>query len=168
MPSSELANIHGRGVCGRVTIFGDDVHRAGRAIPGTFFLRIAWAVTWAANDASGGKLAVTAAVLVGIAICLLAHLPDERGLKRSRENKTYSQTALSTNLQVVGLQHLLVPQPSVPPQSHSSPASTIPFPHSFLVMILTSLLEVRHEVLTLRLLNAEHIFPTEQGLKASI
>lgn len=86
MPSSELANIHGRGVCGRVTIFGDDVHRAGRAIPGTFFLRIAWAVTWAANDASGGKLAVTAAVLVGIAICLLAHLPDERGLKRSREN----------------------------------------------------------------------------------
>lgn len=35
-------------------------------------------------------------------------------------------------------------------------------------MILTSLLEVKHEVLTLRLLNAEQMFPTEQGLKASI
>lgn len=81
---------------------------------------------------------------------------------------TYSQTAVLTNLQVVASQHLLFPQPSTPPQSQSSPDSTIPLPHSFSVIILTSLLEVKHVVLTLRLLNAEQIFPTEQGLKVSI
>lgn len=75
----------GRGY--EVTIFGDDVHRAGRAIPGAFFLRIAWAVTWAANNTGSSKLAFTAAVLVGIAIHLLADLPNVRFLeKRSRES----------------------------------------------------------------------------------
>lgn len=150
---------------GGATIFGDNVRRASRAVPGTFFFRIAWTVTCAANNVGSSKLALTAAVLIRIAINLLGYLSNV-GFKKS--GKAYSQTALSTNLQVVGLQHLLVPQPSTPPQSQSSPASTIPFPHSFLVMMLTSLLEVRHEVLTLRLLNAEQMFPTEQGLKASI
>lgn len=40
-----------------------------------------------------------------------------------------SQTALSLNLQVVGSQQALSPQAAVPPQSQSSPLSTIPLPH---------------------------------------
>src|SRR5690606_19231041 len=40
-----------------------------------------------------------------------------------------SQMLFVVNLHVLGSQHGLFPHPSSPPQSHSSPASTMPLPH---------------------------------------
>jgi hypothetical protein len=76
-----------------------------------------------------------------------------------------SQTALVWNLQVVGSQQGLFPQPATPPQSQSSPCSTIPFPHCEPVMVRTFLLDVRQPVLTELRPMAEQIFPMLQGLK---
>jgi len=66
-----------------------------------------------------------------------------------------SQTACDLNLQVVGSQHGLLPHPGTPPQSQSSPASTIPFPHWLPVIVEMSLFAVRQVVLTLFLPIAE-------------
>lgn len=65
-------------------------------------------------------------------------------------------------LQVVGSQQLLPAQPSTPPQSQSSPGSTIPFPHSDLVKTLTFLLVVKQEVSICLFFMAEHIAPIVQ------
>ena len=58
--------------------------------------------------------------------------------------------------------------PSDPPQSQSSPVSTIPFPHLFSVIICTSLLSVKHCLLTLLEKNAPQMLPMVQGLNLSI
>jgi hypothetical protein len=67
------------------------------------------------------------------------------------------------NLQVVGLQQGLFAHPDVPPQSQSSPASTMPFPHWLPVIVETSLFAVRQLVFTLFLPIAEQMLPIEQG-----
>jgi hypothetical protein len=74
-----------------------------------------------------------------------------------------SQTEFAVNWQVVASQHVLPAQPDVPPQSHCSPGSTIPFPHWLPVIVVTSLLAVRQVVLTLFLPIAEQMLPTVQG-----
>jgi hypothetical protein len=74
-----------------------------------------------------------------------------------------SQTDCEVNLQVVGSQQGLLPHPEVPPQSHSSPASTMPFPHWLPVMVVTSLLADKQVVFTLILPIAEQMLPIEQG-----
>jgi len=79
-----------------------------------------------------------------------------------------SQTAFALNLQVVASQHGLFPQPSTPPQSQSSPCSTIPFPHWEPLMVGTFLLDVRQPVFTELRPMAEQIFPILQGLKLVI
>ena len=76
-----------------------------------------------------------------------------------------SQTEFVVYLHVVGSQQLLSPHPSGPPQSHSSPISTIPLPHWEPEMIGTFLLSVRHCVFTAFLPIAEQMLPTEQGEK---
>lgn len=81
---------------------------------------------------------------------------------------TYSHTALSTNLQVLGSQHLLPAHWATPPQSQSSPFSTIPLPHSCSVIIVTPLFEVRQDVSTPRRPIAEQMLPTVHGLKSCI
>lgn len=75
-----------------------------------------------------------------------------------------SQTALFLNLHVVASQHVLLPQFAVPPQSHSSPSSTMPLPHCWPVIVVTPLLSDRHDPLTLLRPRAAQMFPTEQGL----
>lgn len=70
-----------------------------------------------------------------------------------------SQTALFLNLQVVASQQLLSPQPAVPPQSQSSPASTIPLPHWLPVMVTTPRLSVRQVDLILLRPIAEQMLP---------
>lgn len=75
------------------------------------------------------------------------------------------------NLQVVGSQQGSLPHPAVPPQSHSSPASTIPLPHSPAVMRVTFLFEVRQELETVLLAKLEQILPivhSEKRFVASI
>lgn len=78
-----------------------------------------------------------------------------------------SHTAPSLNLQVLASQQLLLPQDSSPPQSQSSPSSTIPFPHWLPVIVVTPRFSDRQELLTLLRPMAEHIFPTVQGEKLS-
>jgi hypothetical protein len=75
-----------------------------------------------------------------------------------------SQTAVALKRQVVGSQHALSPQPSTPPQSQSSPSSTIPFPHCRGVIVMTPLLSEKHSVLTLERRKAEQILPIEHWL----
>lgn len=79
-----------------------------------------------------------------------------------------SQTALFRNRQVRGSQHWLPPQFSSPPQSQSSPVSTIPLPHWLPVMVGTPLLANRQSELTLFRPRAEQMLPIEQGLKLVI
>lgn len=74
-----------------------------------------------------------------------------------------SQTEFGVNLQVVGLQHGLSLHPVSPPQSQSSPASTIPLPHWEPVMRVTPLLSVRQFVRTALRPMAEQMLPMEQG-----
>lgn len=74
-----------------------------------------------------------------------------------------SHTAFCTNLQVVGSQHELLPHPLVPPQSQSSPVSTMPLPHWLPVMVAMSLLAVKHVVLTLLRPMALQMLPTLQA-----
>ena len=77
-----------------------------------------------------------------------------------------SQTAFVLNLQVVGSQQLLPAQFSVPPQSQSSPSSTMPLPHWLPEMVTTPLFAVRQSDLTLFRPRAEQMLPIEQGLKS--
>jgi hypothetical protein len=74
-----------------------------------------------------------------------------------------SQTALSLNLQVDASQQELSLQPSSPPQSQSSPDSTIPLPHWLPLMVTTPLLSDRQEDLMLFLPMAEQMFPMVQS-----
>src|SRR5579859_3656036 len=74
-----------------------------------------------------------------------------------------SHTDPVENLQVVGLQQLFPAQPAVPPQSHSSPSSTMPFPHSPAVIRVTFLFEVRQDCDTSLFAKPEQILPIEQG-----
>lgn len=76
-----------------------------------------------------------------------------------------SQTAPSLNLQVLASQQLSLPQDPSPPQSHSSPSSTIPFPHWLPVIVVTPRFWDRQELLTLLRPMAEQIFPIVQGEK---
>lgn len=75
-----------------------------------------------------------------------------------------SHTAPSLNRHVSPLQHELSSQSS--PQSQSSPASTIPFPHSPGVMVGTSSLLIRQFVRTSPDPMAEQTFPSVQGEKS--
>ncbi|KAI9037566.1 zincin [Aspergillus affinis] len=75
-----------------------------------------------------------------------------------------SQTALSRNRQVVPSQQEFPSQLS--PQSQSSPASTIPLPHSPGVMVGTSSLLIRQFVRTSPDPMAEQTFPKVQGEKS--
>jgi hypothetical protein len=84
---------------------------------------------------------------------------------RQQSSFESSQTALLLNLQVLGSQHLLLPQPADPPQSHCSSPSTIPLPQVWPVMVPTPLLFVRHADLTLLRPRAEHTLPMEQAEK---
>lgn len=77
-----------------------------------------------------------------------------------------SQTALFLNLQVAASQHWFPAQLAVPPQSQSSPASTMPLPHCCPVIVVTPLLLLKQKVLTLFRWKAEQILPMEQGLNA--
>lgn len=98
-------------------------------------------------------------VLARHTVPLLANLQEEV----QHSSLAGSQTALVVNLQVVGLQQGLVPQPCVPPQSQSSPCSTMPLPHCDSAMVLTSRLLVRQLDLTLLRPMAEQMLPTLQG-----
>jgi hypothetical protein len=79
-----------------------------------------------------------------------------------------SHTAPFLNLHVLASQHALVPQLAAPPQSQSSPSSTMPLPHCAPVMSGTPRLELKQKVLTLLRPMAEQMLPTEQGLKEVI
>lgn len=70
-----------------------------------------------------------------------------------------SHTAVLLNLQVVGSQHLLSPHPAVPPQSQSSPLSTMPLPHWLPVVVTTPLLSTRQLDWTLLRPIAEQMLP---------
>jgi hypothetical protein len=70
-----------------------------------------------------------------------------------------SQTEPSVNLQVLASQHLLSPQPSEPPQSQSSPSSTMPLPHCAPAMVTMPLLSERHSELTVLRPSAEQTLP---------
>ena len=70
-----------------------------------------------------------------------------------------SHTAPCLNLHVVGSQHELLPQPWEPPQSQSSPGSTMPLPHWLPVMVVTSLLLVKQLLWTLWRPRAEQMLP---------
>ena len=69
------------------------------------------------------------------------------------------------NLQVVGLQQVFPAQPDVPPQSHSSPSSTMPLPHSPAVMRVTFLFEVKQEAEIAFVAKPEQMFPIEHAEK---
>lgn len=73
-----------------------------------------------------------------------------------------SHWALPLNLQVLASQQLLSPHPSSPPQSQSSPLSTMPLPHWLPVIVVMFLLSVKQVDLTLDL-KPEQILPIEQG-----
>lgn len=77
-----------------------------------------------------------------------------------------SHTAPEENLHVVGLQHGSSEQPEGPPQSQSSPSSTMPLPHWAPEMVGMFLLVDRQEVSTEFLPMALQMFPTEQGENA--
>lgn len=70
-----------------------------------------------------------------------------------------SHWELAVNLHVVGTQQVLFPHPLTPPQSHSSPASTIPLPHWLPVIVVISLFATKQEDLTEFRPRAEHMFP---------
>ena len=74
-----------------------------------------------------------------------------------------SQTEPLVNLQVAPLQQVLPPHPCVPPQSHSSPLSTIPLPHWLPVIVTIPRLLTKQLELTLLRPKAEQMFPTVQG-----
>lgn len=74
-----------------------------------------------------------------------------------------SQTEPVVNLHVVGSQHVFEPQDSSPPQSQSSPLSTIPLPHWLPVIVVTSLFAERQVVFTLLRPIAEHMLPIVQA-----
>jgi len=74
-----------------------------------------------------------------------------------------SQTAPDLNLQVEASQHWLLPQLSAPPQSQSSPSSTMPLPHCWPLMVVTPRLLLKHCVLTELRSMAEQMFPIEHG-----
>jgi hypothetical protein len=78
-----------------------------------------------------------------------------------------SQTEPDVNLHVFGSQQESPAQPSVPPQSQSSPGSTMPLPHTLPVMVVTSLLLERQSVFTELRPMALQMFPIVQGLKES-
>jgi hypothetical protein len=69
------------------------------------------------------------------------------------------------NLQVVGSQQVSLPQPVGPPQSHSSPSSTMPLPHSPAVMRVTFLLEVRQVLEVVLVRKPLQMLPMVQGEK---
>jgi len=79
-----------------------------------------------------------------------------------------SQTAEFLNLQVAALQQVLFPHDAVPPQSQSSPSSTMPLPHCWPVMVVRPLLSTSAEALTLLRPRAEQMLPMEQGLKSAM
>jgi len=83
-----------------------------------------------------------------------------------QESFASSQTAPFTNLQVDASQQGSSPQPASPPQSHSSPLSTIPFPHCGPEKVATFLLFERHDVSTDFRPIALQMFPIVQGLNA--
>jgi hypothetical protein len=74
-----------------------------------------------------------------------------------------SQTALFLNLQVLASQQLLFPHWLVPPQSQSSPSSTMPLPQTGLPMVVMPRLLVRQEDSTELRWRAEQMLPMEQG-----
>ena len=76
-----------------------------------------------------------------------------------------SQTEPLVNLHVLGSQQGSFLQPEAPPQSQSSPCSTMPFPHCCPVKVCTFLLSERQLDLTLLRFMAEQMLPTEQALK---
>ena len=84
---------------------------------------------------------------------------------RQQSSLASSHTEPDVYLHVVGLQHLSFPQPLVPPQSQSSPTSTMPLPQMGPELRITFLLSVRQVVLTLPVNIALQILPTEHGLK---
>jgi hypothetical protein len=84
------------------------------------------------------------------------------------DSRESSHTALSLYLQVVGSQQELFPQDCSPPQSQSSPASTIPFPHWLPVMVVTLRLALRQAERIVLRPKAEQILPIEQGEKSVI
>jgi hypothetical protein len=82
---------------------------------------------------------------------------------RQHSSFASSHTDPVVNLHVFGSQHLLLPHPSVPPQSQSSPSSTIPLPHSCPVIVVTPVLSLRQSVLTLLRPIAEQMLPIVHG-----
>jgi hypothetical protein len=79
-----------------------------------------------------------------------------------------SQTAPDLNLQVVASQQALSSHASVPPQSQSSPASTMPFPHWLPVIVTTPRLSVRHVDWMLLRPMAEQMLPIVHSEKLVI
>lgn len=74
-----------------------------------------------------------------------------------------SQTALALNLHVRASQQGLPLHEASPPQSQSSPSSTIPFPHWLPVMVTTPRLFTRQSDRTLFRPMPEQMLPTVQG-----
>ncbi len=87
---------------------------------------------------------------------------------RQQSSLESSHSALGLKRHVPGSQHALSPQPSSPPQSHSSPSSTMPLPHCWPEIVGTFLLSEKQDVLTLLRPMAEHMLPMEQGLNPVI
>jgi hypothetical protein len=74
-----------------------------------------------------------------------------------------SHTALFLNLHVDASQHALFPHWELPPQSQSSPASTMPLPHTGSPMVVMPRLLVRQLDSTELRRRALQMLPMEQG-----
>lgn len=82
-----------------------------------------------------------------------------------QESLLSSQTLEPMKRQVVGLQQEFPRQPLSPPQSQSSPLSTIPFPHWEPVRVVRLRLETRQEERTRLAPRPEQMLPIVQGEK---
>jgi hypothetical protein len=87
---------------------------------------------------------------------------------RQQSSLRSSQTEPVVNLQVVGLQQALPWQLAVPPQSQSSPDSTIPLPQMGSLMVTTRRLSVRQLPLTELRARAVQTFPMVHKLNVSM
>jgi hypothetical protein len=86
---------------------------------------------------------------------------------RQQSSLRSSQTDPVVNLQVVGLQHALPWQFAVPPQSQSSPVSTIPLPQMGSLIVETRRLSVKQVPLTELRERAVQTFPIVHKLNVS-